>query len=95
MLLHSARKRSRAVIIKACAIDQSLVFTKSKQSRSWVSQLRMIGNCPRLDKTETERSERLQCNTIFIQACCQADRIRKRQTKSLNRQRRVTVRLRE
>ena len=95
MLLHSPRKRSRTVVIETGAVDQRFVFTQSKQARPRIAGLRMVSHSARFDKTKTKRSEWLQCDTVLIQACCKSDRIRKRQTESLNLQRRVTVRLRE
>jgi len=66
MLLHSPRKRSRAVVVKACAINQRLVFTQTKQTRSWIAWLRMVSHSARFDKTKPERREWLQCDTVLV-----------------------------
>ena len=95
MLFRSPRKRSRAIIVKACSIDQRLVFTQTKQTWSRITGLRMVRHSARFDKPKPERGQRLQCDTVFIQTRRQSDRIRKLQTKSLNPQRRIAVRLRK
>ena len=55
----------------------------------------MVSHSAGFDETKPKRRQWLQCDTVLIQTRGEPDRIRKRQTKSLDLQRRITVRLRE